>query len=203
MAVIVNKTRHLISLPPPQMPETIGARPRIPGPMLAPLIPVAIDDRLLQNPGVQRLLRNGELEQLADDALTGELSPAAKIVNDNPDAFLTADRLRDPCPHPASLGSLLDQMERRWNATQKSLTLAHKAHKRPQDTEWKSYETQPFPRAEVATEMLRRYPWLDLKHLENPQHQFYQQQAEGLGRELKARNPSPPLERGDNGAASD
>jgi hypothetical protein len=36
-----------------------------------------IDDHLLQHPSVQRLLTCGDLEQLADDALTGD--PALKI----------------------------------------------------------------------------------------------------------------------------
>jgi hypothetical protein len=57
-----------------------------------------IDDRLLQHPGLQRLLRDGDLEQLADDALTTEITPAAKILNDNPEVCRSADSVRDASP---------------------------------------------------------------------------------------------------------
>jgi hypothetical protein len=43
---------------------------------------------------------------------------------------------------------------------------------------------QPFPRAEVADELIRRYPHLASEHPENPQQHFYQAQAQGLAKEL-------------------
>jgi len=49
-----------------------------------------IDDRLLQHPGLQRLLRDGDL--------TTEITPAAKILNDNPEVCRSADSVRDASP---------------------------------------------------------------------------------------------------------
>jgi len=46
---------------------------------------------------------------------------------------------------------------------------------------------QPFPRAEVAAELLRRYPHLAPGHPQNPLARFFAQQGEGVGNELTAR----------------
>jgi hypothetical protein len=42
------------------------------------------------------------------------------------------------------------------------------------------YEPQPFPRTEVAAELVKRYPWVDPKHAENPMQRFFTQKAKGV-----------------------
>ena len=86
-------------------------------------------------------------------------------------------------------------MERRWNATQKSQSLEHKPTSAPTTGSGANTRGSLSPRAEVSDGLMRRYPWVASEHPQNPQQRFYQQQAEGLTRELKVRNPPPPLER--------
>jgi len=53
--------------------------------------------------------------------------------------------------------------------------------------EWKPYPLEPFPRAAVETELLRRYPHLAPGHPENPSTRFYEQRAQAEGAEVAER----------------
>jgi len=59
--------------------------------------------------------------------------------------------------------------------------LEHKAQ-RPPDRDYKPYQMQPFPRAEVAAELARRCPQVAPQRADNLMQRFFTQQAAGAGK---------------------
>jgi hypothetical protein len=89
--------------------------------LLSPHVSAEVDDALLNNAHVKKLLLERGVLAVLEEESPAEIAAAAAILNADPEVARTADLLRDADVGDSrvSLGSIVDILEPKWNAAQK------------------------------------------------------------------------------------
>lgn len=77
---------------------------------------------------------------------------------------------------PIRIGQILEYLQNKWEAQEKeTANTAKRKREHP-------YNMRPFPWDAAKAEIIRRYPWTDPYHPDNPSIKFFRRQMQNIAR---------------------